>query len=385
MIAIAGFVRLAAAAALVAVVAAPALGCRKLSPASTVERAGAGAREARRATIVVKAGERIQDAVDRAGEGDVIGVEPGVYQESVLITTPRLTLFSMTEGGRAAVLDGSGVAEDGAAIRRPDGFSVTGASGLVLEGFCIQSYAGNGVKVTESSDVVLRDLTIHDAGLYGVYPVACVGTVVERCRVSRIADAGIYAGLSRRCVIRDNECFDNVAGIEIENSDDCVVTGNSCHHNTAGILVFVLPNLPVKVGRRNEVRDNRVQENNLRNWGKPDSVIGELPEGCGVIVMAADDTLVTGNVIEGNRSFGVGVLSLTDINLPESDAIDVEPNSDRTTVRDNLIRDNGARPAAKIAVQGLPGVNLFWNLRGQGNCWREETTGRFPETLPLCR
>ncbi len=37
-----------------------------------------------------------------------------------------------------------------------------------------------------------------------------------------------------------------MAGIEIENSVSAVVDNNSAHHNTTGILVFALPNNPIK-------------------------------------------------------------------------------------------------------------------------------------------
>ncbi|MDP6930007.1 MAG: hypothetical protein QF412_09930, partial [Planctomycetota bacterium] len=58
-------------------------------------------------TILVKAGEKIQDAVDRAVEGDVIGIEPGIYRETVLVETSNITLMGMVQDGRRPVLDGT--------------------------------------------------------------------------------------------------------------------------------------------------------------------------------------------------------------------------------------------------------------------------------------
>ena len=52
------------------------------------------------------------------------------------------------------------------------------------------------------------------------------------------------------------EVADNVAGIEIENSTDSEVYGNTATHNTGGILIFDLPDLPVKNGAGHRVFKN---------------------------------------------------------------------------------------------------------------------------------
>ena len=69
--------------------------------------------------------------------------------------------------------------------------------------------------------------------------------LVEGCVVSGAKDAGIYVGQSRDIIVRNNEVFHNVAGIEIENSTGADVYGNTAAGNTGGILVFNMPNLPV--------------------------------------------------------------------------------------------------------------------------------------------
>ena len=148
---------------------------------------------------------------------------------------------------------------------------------------------------------------MDNAGLYGVYPVECAGVLVEGCTVSGIADAAIYVGSSRDIVVRNNEVFNNVAGIEIENCVSALVTNNSAHHNTAGILVFVLPNNPSKIGTDTRVINNRSWANNHENFGKPGTLIANLPPGIGILVMAADRTEVTQNWVAENDSYGITV------------------------------------------------------------------------------
>src|SRR5690606_13918771 len=141
--------------------------------------------------------------------------------------------------------------------------------------------------------------------------VECVGVLVERCVVSKIADAGIYVGQSRDIIVRDNEVFHNVAGIEIENSVNALVTNNSAHHNTGGILVFCLPNNPSKVSDNCKGINNRLWSNNRENFAKPGTAVSYVPPGVGIFVMAADRTQVTKNIIRDNDSMGVSVVSIS--------------------------------------------------------------------------
>src|SRR4030095_15290782 len=77
-----------------------------------------------------------------------------------------------------------------------------------------------------------------------------------------------------------------------------------------GILVFILPNNPSKVGRNCIVRNNRVINNNHANFANPNSIVANVPPGTGVMVMAADNTEVTGNEIRNNDCYGVAVFGL---------------------------------------------------------------------------
>ncbi|MEK6322986.1 MAG: parallel beta-helix domain-containing protein [Acidobacteriota bacterium] len=321
-------------------------------------------------TITVKAGESIQAAVDRARPGDTIEVMPGVYKEEVKIDLDNITLRGVTQ----ETLPGDNTGN----VRRPvlegenklsDGVLATG-SNFVIEKFDVQNYVANGVVAQHARNVTFRDLKLDNTGLYGVYPVSCTGVRIERCVATGIGDAALYVGQSRDIVVRDCEAHDNVTGIEIENSVNAVVENNYVHDNTGGILVFILPNNPSKVGHNCIVRNNRVINNNHANFANPNSIVANVPPGTGVMVMAADNTEVTGNEIRGNDCYGVAVFSL-DVAFPKGTSFDVGPVPENNWIHGNTYSDNGRNPAGALQRAGIKGADLVWDLSGWSNRWQE--------------
>lgn len=314
-------------------------------------------------TITVKAGESIQSAVRRAHAGDTIEVMPGIYHEMITIDIDNITLKGVTGPAQPArpVLHGRG--------QLSDAVIVTG-NNFHIEGFDVRDYTANGIVVQNAHAPVFRDLVIDKTGLYGVYPVSCTSVWVERVEASGIADAAIYVGQSRDIVVKDCIAHDNVTGIEIENSVNAVVENNYVYNNTGGILVFVLPNNPSKVGRNCKVINNRVIDNNHPNFGAPNSIVSHVPPGTGVMIMAADETEVTGNEIRGNDCYGVAIFSL-ELAFPPGTAFDVGPTPENNWIHDNVYSDNGRNPAGALARAGLKGADLLWDLSGSTNRWQE--------------
>ncbi|HSF24367.1 MAG TPA: parallel beta-helix domain-containing protein [Blastocatellia bacterium] len=322
-------------------------------------------------TITVKAGESIQAAVDRARPGDTIEVLPGIYKEEVKIDIDNITLRGLNVEERELGIGSAGLLRpvlDGDK-KLSDGVIATG-SNFVIENFDIQHYIANGVVAQHARNVTFRNLKITDTGLYGVYPVSCTGVTIEKCVATGIADAALYVGQSRDILVRDSEAYNNVTGIEIENSINAVVENNYVHDNTGGILVFVLPNNPSKVGRDCIVRNNRVINNNHPNFANPNSIVANVPPGTGVLVMAAKNTEVTGNEIRGNDCYGVGVFSL-EVSFPKGTVFDVGPTPEDTFIHGNTYSDNGRNPAGALVRAGLKGADLVWDLSGWSNRWQE--------------
>jgi cytochrome c peroxidase len=322
--------------------------------------------------VEVRPGESIQEAVDKAGRNGVVRIYPGTYHENVLVIHHGVTIEGVIRNGKRPVLDGRN--------RLPDAISGLGNDFKVMN-LEIRNYQGNGVVVHKARNVVYRNLILHNTGLYGVYPIECDGVLVEDCKVSGTRDAGIYVGQSRNIVVRRNEAFQNVTGIEIENCVNAIVEDNYVHNNTGGILVFLLPFNPSKVQDGCIVRRNRVINNNTPNFADPEAIVSNVLKGTGIMLLAADNTEVYENEIVGNGTFGIMTIGLRQI-FPAPTPLDVDPNPDGNRIYNNILRDNGKDPDERLKRFSIPPVDLLWDMTGKGNTWNQPDGTRFPTTLP---
>jgi cytochrome c peroxidase len=344
-------------------------------PAMTIANTGTPlVKEAARQpmTLTVAPGQAIQAALDRAIPGDVVEIKPGVYHEALLLNTDNITIRGLIENGQRAVLDGQNKLTDAL---------ISSSHNLTIEGLAVRDYINNGLTIHGSKNVTFRNLVVDNTGLYGIYPVECQGVLVEQCVASKIKDAAIYVGQSRDIIVRNNEAHSSVTGIEIENSVNSLVENNYCHDNTAGLLVFLLPNNPSKVAHDHRVRNNRLINNNHENFGDPNSTVGKVQPGSGLIVMGADRTEVTGNEIRGNESFGLAVFSLAMV-FPKSQLFDVGVVPEGNRFYGNTFADNGHKPHGVVKQMGLMNTDIFWDGSGWDNSFEQPGVKTFPAVLP---
>jgi len=332
----------------------------------------AKSKHTQRRIIEVRPGESIQEAVDRAGRNGIVRVYPGIYHENVLVIHHGVSIEGVSQNGKRPVLDGKN--------RLPDGIAALG-NHFTVQNLEIRNYQGNGVVVHKAQQVTFRNLRLHNTGVYGVYPIECDGVLVEKCVVSGVRDAGIYVGQSRNIIVRQNEAFENVTGIEIENSVNALVEENYVHHNTGGILVFLLPFNPSKVQDMTIVRRNRVHHNNTPNFADPNAIVANVLKGTGIMILAADRTEVYENEVIGNGSFGIAVVSLLNL-FPRDTRFDVEPFPDGNRIYRNTLRENGKDPDARLSKFGIPPVDLIWDMSGRDNRWQQPGASAFPKELP---
>jgi len=290
------------------------------------------------AVVIVRDGESIQDAVRAAKPGSTIRVLPGTYHETVYIDKDGIRLIGAIDEGRRAVLDGEGVLND--AI-------LYSGNNVVVENFKITRYKGNGIMSQAGNNWEIRNNLIIDTGVYGIFPQLGTNGVVEHNIVSGIEDAAIYVGMSDNVHVAYNDVFDSVAGIEIENSRHAIVESNRVYNNTGGILAFITPGLPIKTTYDVIIRNNFVMANNHDNFGAPGSTVAGIPPGTGILIMAADDVVVEGNIIRDNKNAGIAIIdhgNARNVTVdPESD-----PNSDRVKILDNVMLNNGTDPIPEI-------------------------------------
>jgi parallel beta-helix repeat protein len=154
------------------------------------------------------------------------------------------------------------------------------SNGFTIEDLAFEDTKGDALKINGAKGVTVRRVRTEwtagpseKNGSYGIYPVQCENVLIEDSVSIGAADAGIYVGQSKNIVVRHSRAESNVAGIEIENSQFADVYENKATNNTGGILVFNLPDLPVKGGSHTRIFNNEVYANNTRNFGAKGSMV----------------------------------------------------------------------------------------------------------------
>jgi parallel beta-helix repeat protein len=279
----------------------------------------------------VRDGSSIQAAVAAAREGDVIMVYPGTYTETVYIDKDDLVISGVVVNGAWPVMEGNKELNDAILYSGND---------ITIENLQIQHFKGNAIMGQAGNNFLIRNNHIIDTGVYGIFPEFGTNGLVTHNVLSGIEDAAIYVGMCDNIHVTNNEVFDNVAGIEIENTRHSIVENNYVHDNTGGILVFITPGLPIKTTFDTIVRNNFIVDNNTPNFGIPGSTVSGIPAGTGILNMAGDQTTIEGNIITGNQT--IGILITDHMNAPNV-TLDpgADPNSDEIAILDNLIWNNG--------------------------------------------
>lgn len=281
--------------------------------------------------IIVQPGEKIQHALDKAQPGDTILIRPGTYHEALHLDKSDIKIIGQIEGGAWPIIDGQHVLHDAL---------ITSGSNLEIKNLHMKRFRANGVTTQGGDNITMSHLIVEGTGIYGIYPTHGRNIKVEHNIVTGIADAGIYIGMCKNVDVRYNEAFDNVAGIEIENSEDVLVEGNTTYDNTGGILVFTLPGLPKKDGRRIVVRRNFVRNNNHYNYAEAGAIVASVPPGSGILVLASNEVEIYDNVISDNALAGVIIADLGVMQNTKPDPA-VNPNPDAIRIGRNQFYRNG--------------------------------------------
>ena len=294
---------------------------------------------------VVRPGQSIQRAVNRAGPGGIVVVRPGTYRESVRIT-------------ESVTLRGSGAGRGGTILTPPPGRSVDAppVCGICVFGefeeFPVQ------VATRRVSDVTISGFRVTGF-TDGVLGIATSGLRVTHNRVERNDGFGIGSFLAKQSLLDHNVARDNSdAGITLGDSPDAGsrIASNLASGNRFGVRLTdssrtsvsgnkVTGNcdgIDVSGGRRNVIRANVAVANNK-------VCTEESLSGLGIFLAGARDTVVTGNVVLGNRPGGRSrasggiVLSGQPIFGPAAERVTVQRNVVLGNSPADLVRDRKTR------------------------------------------
>jgi parallel beta-helix repeat protein len=300
----------------------------------------------------------------QVGTGDTIVFEPGTYQFNMQLALGMADDVTIVGAGIGqTILDFHAQAQADDAI-----FAQGPMKNLTIESLTVRNSPGNAFKTLAVNGMTFKSLEVtwaaldHTDGAYGVYPVQDTDVLVENCKISGASDSGIYIGQSQYIVVRNNEAFQNVAGIEIENSFFADVHDNYAHDNTGGILVFDLPNLPQEGGHQIRVFNNRIENNNTENFALTSDIVSLVPAGTGTFVMANHDVEVFGNTISGNKTAGGGIISYKVAQQPFMDA-NYYQWPKQVYFHDNTWSHNGYQPDLhnQIGALLLTGASAYPN------------------------
>ncbi len=304
--------------------------------------------------------KRIQTQFIMAENGSTITLDEGSFTfTGSLSMEGKKNIIIKGKGKDKTILSFKGQT-DGA-----EGIRISNAENITLEDLTVQDSKGDAVKTMNVIGITFRNVKTEwtgepkaENGSYGLYPVQCEKVLIEGCEAIGASDAGIYVGQSKDIIVRKSRAYHNVAGIEIENSINAEVYENEATENTGGILVFDLPDLILKKGGYTKVYKNNIHHNNFLNFAPKGNIVASVPDGTGVLILAANHVDIFDNQIINNKSMGVGVISYFTTENKIKDK-SYYPYSEAVSIHDNVFE----REKVKATGKGRFGQIYKYKLR----------------------
>lgn len=305
--------------------------------------------------------------------------------EELILATPG-TVFQFEEG-TFEFTDGLSLAEDNVTIRGrgmdktilsfknqeagAEGLYIT-SNNVVVEDIAIEDTKGNAIKSLKADNIVYRNVRtewtggpLSTNGAYGLYPVSSKNVTVDGCVAIGASDAGIYVGQSINVIVKNCRAEYNVAGIEIENCYEAEVFNCEATNNTGGILVFDLPDLPQQRGHNVRIYKNRVHGNNTSNFAPEGNIVGTVPAGTGIEVMANSNVEIFENEILNHGTNNVLIISYLAAGKDIKDP-NYYPYAEGIHIHHNRFSAGGDKPdndGGKLmaAILGTPLPDIIWD------------------------
>jgi parallel beta-helix repeat protein len=366
----------------------------------------------KRDTIVVKPGQSIQEALDRAEEGTRIYVLAGTYREladptsGLRITKNGIRLIGQSNPQKRVILENAGNQRNGIVVVPPEAEDCMSCHAsmappfellagvepglpdpepllydIEIRGITIKDFRNNGLFTERVDGFHIEDVeTIGNKG-YGIFPTLSRNGVVTKSRATGSDDSGIWVETSENVVVTHNLVEGNVNGFEVSNSDDILLANNESRDNTVGAAILLLPDIfdDRPGAKRIDMRDNWIHDNNKTNTARPGSILSFVPKGTGILYLGVDDSLISGNQVENHEFSGIAIADYclttaatpfpcnVDPDVTPEFVADAAPRNNR--VVDNVLVNNGNGNQAGNPF-GFAAADLtLITIPDQGNCY----------------
>ncbi|MCV2422230.1 nitrous oxide reductase family maturation protein NosD [Paucibacter sp. DJ2R-2] len=249
------------------------------------------------ATVRVRPGESLQQALDGASPGDTVEVEPALHRGSFIIDKPltlrgigRPTLSGAMQGDTLRVtaadvtIEGLIVRDSGDSLKDQNAgiYLRPGAHRAVVQN-CDLTYNLFGLWIEKANDVRIEANLITGKREYnssqrgnGIQLYNTTGARIIGNNIGFVRDA-LYVDVSHHAVFRGNKLHHSRYGSHYMNSYYNLWEDNDSYYNRGGLALM-------------EVRDQVVRGN--RTWGNSDH---------GIMLRTLQDSLIENNIIAGNN------------------------------------------------------------------------------------
>jgi len=277
----------------------------------------------------------IQAAVDKAKDGDLVLISPGVYHEAIKVDRDRLVIRGLDRND--VIIDGKN--------DLINGFEISSNS-VAIENLTVKSFRQNGVIFSgalrergneyhtygEESNSLdgyrVSYVTTYNNGLYGIYAFASKNGLIEHSYASGHPDSGLYVGQCKPCnvVIRASVAENNAIGYYGTNASTNVwVVESIFKGNRLGITPNSQDAEMLSPQQGAVIAANLVIDNDNRN-------APAIPKGFfggGIVVGGGLSNSVTRNVVSEHSWAGIAVMPMSKI-LPM-----------KNRITDNQVQGNG--------------------------------------------
>jgi nitrous oxidase accessory protein len=248
------------------------------------------------ATLQVKPGDSLQQAVDRASAGDVLEIARGTYAGPLSITKP-LTLRGVKRptisGGMSGdtirvfspdvVIDGLIVRDSGDDLKDQNaGIYIKPGAHRAVVRHCDLTYNLFGLWIEKANDVRIEGNTITGKRDYnssqrgnGIQLYNTNGARIIGNNIGFVRDA-LYIDVSHHAVFKGNRLHHSRYGSHYMNSYYNLWEDNDSYYNRGGLALM-------------EVRNQVVRGN--RTWGNLDH---------GIMLRTMQDSVIENNIVAGN-------------------------------------------------------------------------------------